>query len=45
MNKIEPCWLYMKMQPTKDSPPSFRAEVVERWLKAWNELPQETVQG
>ncbi len=45
MNMIEPCWLYMKAQTTKDGPPSTRAEAEERWLNAWNELSQETIQG
>jgi hypothetical protein len=44
MNMIEPCWLYMKMQTTKNEPPSTRAEAEERWLKAWNKLSLETIQ-
>jgi hypothetical protein len=40
LNPIEPCWMYLKKETTKDGPPRTREEATFRWLRAWNNLPQ-----
>jgi hypothetical protein len=44
LNPIEPCWMYMKQETTRDGAHLTRAEAERRWLKVWNEMPQEKPQ-
>jgi hypothetical protein len=44
LNAIEPCWMYLKRETTKDGPPRTREEATFRWLRAWNRLPQDMIQ-
>ncbi len=40
LNAIEPCWMWMKKETTKNGPPRTREEAEERWNNAWEALPQ-----
>jgi hypothetical protein len=42
-NMIEPCWMFLKRETTKNGPPRTRQEAERRWLHAWNELSQEKI--
>ncbi len=39
LNAIEPCWMWLKKETTKNGPPRTREEEKERWKKTWKELP------
>jgi hypothetical protein len=44
LNAIEPCWMYLKKETTKDGPPRTREDAAFRWLRAWNHMPQQKIQ-
>jgi hypothetical protein len=45
LNAIEPCWMYLRKEATKDGPPQMREEAAFCWLRAWNHMPQEKIQA
>ena len=45
LNMIEPCWMWMKIETTKQGAPSIRKEAETAWRKCWRELSQERIQS
>jgi hypothetical protein len=45
LNAIEPAWFWMKRRTTAQGATTNRAEMERRWYKAWEDLPQETIQA
>ncbi|CBF84331.1 hypothetical protein AN2628.2 [Aspergillus nidulans FGSC A4] len=45
LNAIEPCWMWMKKRTTSRGAPRDKKTGKTAWIKAWNELPQEKIQG
>jgi hypothetical protein len=45
LNAIEPAWFWMKRRTTSQGAPTTKAEMEKRWLQAWKDLPQKTIQG
>jgi hypothetical protein len=44
LNMIEPCWMWMKMETTKQGAPSIRKEAEAAWKKCWKNMSQERIQ-
>jgi hypothetical protein len=45
LNAIEPCWMWMKKRTTSRGAPRDKKTGKSAWIKAWDELPQEMIQG
>jgi hypothetical protein len=45
LNAIEPAWFWIKRRTTAQGAPTTKAEMEKRWLRAWKDLPQETIQA
>ncbi len=43
LNMIEPCWIFLKRETTKNGPTCTRQEAERYWLHAWNELSKEKI--
>jgi transposase len=39
LNTIEPCWMWLKWETTKNGLPRTREEAKELWKNAWEGLP------
>lgn len=44
LNAIEPAWPWLKRYTTKKGAPKNRADAIQAWEKAWEELPQDAIQ-
>jgi DDE superfamily endonuclease len=44
LNMIEPCWMWMKMETTKQGVPGTRKEAEAAWKKCWKDMSQERIQ-
>jgi hypothetical protein len=45
LNAIEPAWFWLKRRTTSQGAPTSRKEMEKRWIRAWKDLPQETIQS
>ncbi|KAL1972931.1 hypothetical protein VTN31DRAFT_6473 [Thermomyces dupontii] len=45
LNMIEPAWNWLKRRTTSRGAPVTREEAIRAWKRAWNDLPQTTIQG
>lgn len=45
LNAIEPAWPWLKRRTTRQGAPKSRQEAIRAWHDAWEEMPQELIQG
>ena len=45
LNAIEPTWFWIKLQTTKKGGITSKVMLKEKWIKCWEDLLQEKIQG
>ena len=45
LNAIEPTWFWMKRTITKHGAIYSKEQLQKEWIKCWEEIPQEKIQG